>query len=109
MVRHFSIRLLTCLPQAKTNLTCSRNCSRTLHVCVYESAKPPLRERASFRRPGEQLPWSIDKQTSSVAVAAIESPAPGTTSLSIKTLSSLHNFPIEMPLESKNLLHYCMS
>ena len=107
MVRHLLIYLITCPLKVKTNLTCSRNCFRTSHVCVYESAKPPLRERASLRRPGEQSPWSIDKELSSVAMAAVESPASSITSLSIKTLSSLHNFAIEMPLESKNLLNYC--
>ncbi|KAF4456639.1 Hypothetical protein F53441_1297 [Fusarium austroafricanum] len=82
-----------------------RNCASAFQGCVYESAKPPLRERKALRQPGEQLPWAIDRNTSPVAVAAIESTAL-TPCLSKKTLGPLYNFPIEMPLESKHLLNY---
>ncbi|KAF5670927.1 hypothetical protein FDENT_11097 [Fusarium denticulatum] len=85
------------------------NCAKKKLPCYY-MPKIPLRERRTKARPGQQMVWSV---TQSQAAAVITSP----NETSLMTLLSdvmrpsgvfdpFDALPIEMPLRSKELLHY---
>ncbi|KAF4966329.1 hypothetical protein FSARC_5957 [Fusarium sarcochroum] len=93
--KHFSQRSKTgCTTCRKRHIRC-------------DEERPAWRERRALRQPGEQLPWSAQHQqppsTESTALAAVlltPGPAPA------RALDPFYALPIEMPLQSRHLLHY---
>jgi hypothetical protein len=68
------------------------NCDAAGLSCGFAAPSMPLRERRKSYLPGEQQPWAVAVKPTSVALP--------------KYISSHFPCPIDMPLKSRELLHY---